>query len=129
MPTPLSEIAIVTPLFSLSTRTVTGSPLLASRVLDEVTHGLLERARVDLRFDTGIAQQADLAVAALGGDRRNQDGPQRLRLDPLHPRRRMRRQPREQLVHLADRRLQGRDHVGPELRIVRVPLRVARQQR
>ena len=109
----------------------TGSPLLASSAFcSRWPTRLLERVGIDKRSTTGVAEQLHLAVAALGGDRRGQDRPQRLRpRSAARARRRLRRQPREQLVHLADGGLQGRDHVGPELGIVGMPLGIAREQR
>ena len=90
---------------------------------------LLERGGVDQGTKAGVAAQVDLAVAALGGDGGGEDRPERLRLDPLHARGRMRRETREQIVHLADRAFERRDHVGAEFGIVGMPLGVAREQR
>ena len=68
-------------------------------------------------------------VTALGRDCRAENRPQRLRFDALDACRRMRREPREQLVHLADRALQRRHHVGAEFGVVGVPLGIAGEQR
>ena len=76
------------------------------RVLDEMADRLLERGRLDRcahrlaspRSWTSWSRRL-AAIAAVRIAR------QRLRLDALDARRRMRREPREQIVHLADRSL------------------------
>ena len=90
---------------------------------------LLERAGVDQRRHAGITQERHFAVAALACDRLGEDWSQRLRFDALHAPRRMRRKPREQLLHLADRRLERRHHIGAEFGVVGVPLGIVRNQR
>src|SRR5579872_1373428 len=94
-----------------------------------MANNLLERRSVDQRFYARVTEERDFALSAFGGDGTCQDRPQRLSLDPLHPRLRMWREPREKIVHLVDRRLQSRDHVGPELGVVGVPLGVACDER
>ena len=68
-------------------------------------------------------------VAAPCRDRRRQHRPQRLGGKALDARRRMRGEPGEQLVHLADRALQRCDHVGAEFGVVCVTLGIAGEQR
>ena len=133
MPTPLSAIGDGDAVDrAAATRTVTG---VAAAGVDRV----LERdGRPPARarpastsaHSARVAEQLDVAIAALGGDGRGRAiGRSGCGLDPLHPRRRVRREAGEQLVHLADRGLQRRDHVGAELGIVGVALGVAGEQR
>ena len=67
-------------------------------------------------------------VAALGGDRVGQDRAQRLRLGRAATRAgACGDKAGEQVVHLADRAAQSRDHVGAEFGIVGVALGIARR--
>ena len=76
----------------------------------------------------GVAERAHRMGAALGGGERLDE---RLDLDRarrIGVARRAGREAGEQVVHLADRALQRRDHVGAEFGIVGVALGVARDQ-
>ncbi len=131
IPTPWSLMAIATLTSWADTRTVSG------RVGEQASTAFWRRwptacsraGPSNSRPQAGVADQLHVMVAALGGDGRGQHRAQRLRLDPLDAGRRARREPREQVVHLADRALQSGHHVGPELGIVGMPLGVARDQR
>ena len=77
-----------------------------------------------------VAEQLDLMVAALGGDRVEKDSSGAAAAPTAAARAcACGDKPRQQVVHLADRACKRRDHVGAELGIVGMPLGVAREQR
>ena len=98
-------------------------------VLKQMADRLLERGGIDRRVEVGIADQPDLVVAALCGDRRGEQRPKRLRVGAVDAGAGVRRQAGEKVVHLADGRLQRGNHVGAELGVVGVALGVAGKQR
>ena len=132
MPTPLSVIAIATVVAGCATATVTGSsrrlastafwsrwPIAcSSAAASTIAHRLVSPSR-----RTSWSPR-------LRRDRRGQDWRAAAAARARWTRaRRMRRQAGEQIVHLADRALQRRDHVGAEFGIVGVALGIAGEQR
>ena len=131
MPTPLSMISIATSPRALEAQIRTGASGSAGvdRVLDEMDQGLLEPDRVGQARQAGLADNARPDGCGSWPRRpRSTIGSSAASRSGSVSRRVAARQAGEQVVHLAHRALQRRDHVGAELGIVGVALGIARDQ-